>query len=83
MCRAAACRTVFTSAIEAKEWLQDPARDVTLASVTFQNYFRLLRQVAGMTGTAVTGPRELHVGSTGFGVVEVAHQRAGSAHRRR
>ncbi|WP_447593682.1 preprotein translocase subunit SecA [Aquipseudomonas campi] len=41
-------------AIEAKEKLQIQAESQTLASTTFQNYFRLYKKLAGMTGTADT-----------------------------
>ena len=41
-------------AIEAKEQLQIQAESQTLASTTFQNYFRLYKKLAGMTGTADT-----------------------------
>ncbi len=41
-------------AIEAKEGVQIQAENVTLAQVTFQNYFRLYDKLAGMTGTAET-----------------------------
>ena len=41
-------------AIEAKEKLQIQAENQTLASVTYQNYFRLYNKLAGMTGTAQT-----------------------------
>ena len=41
-------------AIEAKEGVTIQAENVTLASVTFQNYFRLYDKLAGMTGTAET-----------------------------
>ena len=45
-------------AIEAKEGLKVKSEDQTLASITFQNYFRLYRKLAGMTGTAATEERE-------------------------
>ncbi len=45
-------------AIEAKEGVQIQPENVTLASVTFQNYFRLYEKLAGMTGTAVTEAEE-------------------------
>ena len=35
-----------------------PAREQTLASITFQNYFRLYKKLAGMTGTAMTEAAE-------------------------
>ncbi len=41
-------------ALEAKEHVQVQPENVTLASITFQNYFRLYAKLAGMTGTAVT-----------------------------
>ncbi|MHC5349001.1 preprotein translocase subunit SecA [Metapseudomonas furukawaii] len=41
-------------AIEAKEGLQIQAESQTLASTTFQNYFRLYKKLSGMTGTADT-----------------------------
>ncbi|MCA8899269.1 MAG: preprotein translocase subunit SecA [Hyphomonas sp.] len=41
-------------AIEAKEQVDIKPENVTLASITFQNYFRLYGKLAGMTGTALT-----------------------------
>jgi len=41
-------------AVEAKEGVQIQAENQTLASITFQNYFRLYAKLAGMTGTADT-----------------------------
>ncbi len=41
-------------AIEAKEGVEIQAENQTLASVTFQNYFRMYDKLAGMTGTAMT-----------------------------
>ncbi len=41
-------------ALEAKESVQVQPENVTLASITFQNYFRLYKKLAGMTGTAAT-----------------------------
>jgi preprotein translocase subunit SecA len=41
-------------ALEAKEHVEVQAENQTLASITFQNYFRLYPKLAGMTGTAVT-----------------------------
>ncbi len=41
-------------AIEAKEGVQIKAENQTLASITFQNYFRIYEKLAGMTGTADT-----------------------------
>ncbi|HXV10694.1 MAG TPA: preprotein translocase subunit SecA, partial [Burkholderiales bacterium] len=41
-------------AVEAKEGLQIQRENQTLATITFQNYFRMYRKLAGMTGTADT-----------------------------
>ena len=41
-------------AVEAKEGIQVRAENQTLASVTFQNFFRMYKKIAGMTGTADT-----------------------------
>jgi preprotein translocase subunit SecA len=41
-------------AIEAKEGLAVKSESQTLATITFQNYFRLYKKLAGMTGTALT-----------------------------
>ncbi|MGI5950140.1 preprotein translocase subunit SecA, partial [Peptoniphilus sp.] len=41
-------------AIEAKEGLNVRAESKTLATITFQNYFRMYKKLAGMTGTAMT-----------------------------
>ncbi len=40
--------------IEAKEHVQVQPENVTMASITFQNYFRMYEKLAGMTGTALT-----------------------------
>jgi preprotein translocase subunit SecA len=45
-------------AIEAKEGVKIEAENQTLATVTFQNYFRMYEKLAGMTGTAVTEAAE-------------------------
>ncbi|RWG54887.1 MAG: preprotein translocase subunit SecA [Mesorhizobium sp.] len=45
-------------ALEAKEHVQIQPENQTLASVTFQNYFRLYKKLAGMTGTALTEAEE-------------------------
>ena len=45
-------------ALEAKEEVKIQAENQTLASITFQNYFRLYDKLAGMTGTAVTEAAE-------------------------
>jgi preprotein translocase subunit SecA len=47
-------------AIEAKEGLRVQRESVTLATITFQNYFRLYDKLAGMTGTAMTEAEEFH-----------------------
>ncbi|MFO1141466.1 MAG: preprotein translocase subunit SecA [Amaricoccus sp.] len=57
-------------AIEAKEGVDIKPENVTLASVTFQNYFRLYEKLAGMTGTAVTEADEFFE-IYKLGVVEV------------
>ncbi len=45
-------------AIEAKEGVKIERESKTLATITFQNYFRLYKKLAGMTGTAMTESRE-------------------------
>ena len=57
-------------AIEAKEGVPIQAENVTLASITFQNYFRLYGKLAGMTGTAATEAEEFRE-IYGLGVVEI------------
>ncbi len=47
-------------AIEAKERVKVQRESMTLATITFQNYFRLYNKLAGMTGTAVTEAEEFH-----------------------
>jgi preprotein translocase subunit SecA len=49
----------FHQALEAKERVTIQAENQTLASITFQNYFRLFPKLAGMTGTAMTEAAEL------------------------
>ena len=61
-------------AIEAKEGCQIQPENVTLASVTFQNYFRLYDKLGGMTGTALTEAEEFGE-IYGLGVVEVPTNR--------
>ena len=61
-------------AIEAKEGVSIRPENVTLASVTFQNYFRLYDKLAGMTGTAATEAEEF-AEIYGLGVVEVPTNR--------
>jgi preprotein translocase subunit SecA len=47
-------------AIEAKEGVQIQNENQTLASITFQNYFRLYEKLSGMTGTAITEAEEFY-----------------------
>ncbi len=47
-------------AIEAKEHVNVQRESVTLATITFQNYFRLYEKLSGMTGTAATEAEEFH-----------------------
>jgi preprotein translocase subunit SecA len=47
-------------AIEAKENVKVEEENQTLASITYQNYFRLYKKLAGMTGTAITEAEEFH-----------------------
>ena len=47
-------------AIEAKEGVEVKQESRTLATVTLQNYFRLYKKIAGMTGTAATEGEEFH-----------------------
>ena len=61
-------------AIEAKEGVKIQPENVTLASVTFQNYFRLYEKLAGMTGTAATEAEEF-MEIYKLGVVEVPTNR--------
>ncbi|WP_017999206.1 preprotein translocase subunit SecA [Paracoccus sp. N5] len=61
-------------AIEAKEGVAIQPENVTLASVTFQNYFRLYAKLSGMTGTAATEAEEF-AEIYKLGVVEVPTNR--------
>ena len=47
-------------AIEAKEGVEVQKESRTYASITFQNYFRLYKKLAGMTGTALTSGEEFY-----------------------
>ncbi len=47
-------------AIEAKEGIAIQKESRTLASITFQNYFRMYEKLSGMTGTALTSAEEFH-----------------------
>jgi len=57
-------------ALEAKEGVPIKAENQTLASITFQNYFRLYEKLAGMTGTALTEAEEF-ANIYGLGVVSI------------
>jgi preprotein translocase subunit SecA len=57
-------------ALEAKEHVEIQNENQTLASITFQNYFRLYPKLAGMTGTALTEAEEF-MSIYGLGVVEM------------
>ena len=57
-------------AIEAKEGVEVARENKTLASITFQNYFRLYEKLSGMTGTAKTEEEEFR-GINGLDVVEI------------
>lgn len=48
-------------AIEAKENVEVQQESMTLATISFQNYFRLYEKLAGMTGTAQTEAEEFHM----------------------
>jgi preprotein translocase subunit SecA len=47
-------------AIEAKEGVEIKRESITLATISFQNYFRLYAKLSGMTGTAATEAEEFH-----------------------
>jgi preprotein translocase subunit SecA len=47
-------------AVEAKENVKIQEENVTVATVTIQNYFRMYKKLAGMTGTALTEANEFH-----------------------
>jgi len=47
-------------AIEAKEGVPVQKESRTMASITFQNYFRMYEKLSGMTGTALTSAEEFH-----------------------
>ncbi len=47
-------------AVEAKEGVRVEPENVTYATITLQNYFRMYRKLAGMTGTALTEAEEFH-----------------------
>ena len=47
-------------AVEAKEGVRVQAENITYATITIQNYFRMYDKLAGMTGTAITESEEFH-----------------------
>ncbi len=47
-------------AVEAKEGVRVEAENITYATITIQNYFRMYEKLAGMTGTALTESEEFH-----------------------
>ncbi|PZO76630.1 MAG: preprotein translocase subunit SecA [Mesorhizobium amorphae] len=57
-------------ALEAKEHVRIQPENQTLASITFQNYFRMYKKLGGMTGTAATEAEEF-ANIYGLGVTEV------------
>jgi len=61
-------------AIEAKEGLQVQRESMTLATITLQNYFRLYKKLAGMTGTAKTEEEEFRK-IYGMNVVQIPTHR--------
>lgn len=61
-------------ALEAKENVTIQAENQTLASITFQNYFRMYPKLAGMTGTAMTEAGELE-NTYGLRVIEIPTNR--------
>ena len=64
-------------ALEAKEGVTVQPENVTLASITFQNYFRLYKKLAGMTGTAATEADEF---AEIYKLVVVEIRRIGRSH---
>jgi preprotein translocase subunit SecA len=62
-------------AIEAKEGVEVQEESMTLATISFQNYFRLYEKLSGMTGTALTEAEEFHQ-IYKLDVVEVPSNRA-------
>ena len=60
-------------AIEAKEHVKVERESKTLATITFQNYFRMYHKLSGMTGTAKTEEEEFQ-GIYNLDVVDHPHQ---------
>jgi len=69
-------------ALEAKEHQPIQPENQTLASITFQNYFRMYEKLAGMTGTAATEADEF-IDIYNLEVLEIPTQPAGDPRRRR
>ena len=69
-------------ALEAKERQPIQPENQTLASITFQNYFRMYEKLSGMTGTAATEADEF-LDIYNLEVLENSHQHADGAPRRR
>ena len=61
-------------AVEAKEGLKIKSESQTIASITFQNYFKLYSKLAGMTGTALTEAKEF-MNIYSLGVVSIPTNR--------
>lgn len=61
-------------AIEAKEGVTVEKENMTQATITFQNYFRMYKKLSGMTGTAITEEEEFR-GIYGLDVVEIPTNR--------
>ena len=69
-------------AVEAKEGVKIQEENVTVATITIQNYFRLYEKLAGMTGTAKTEEKEFHE-IYGLEVVPIPTNAADRARRTR
>ncbi|PJF41952.1 MAG: preprotein translocase subunit SecA [Phototrophicales bacterium] len=61
-------------AIEAKEGVEVQRENLTLGTVTFQNFFRMYEKLAGMTGTAATSSQEFYM-IYGLNVVQIPTHR--------
>ena len=64
-------------AIEAKEGVKVARESKTLATITFQNFFRLYNKLSGMMGTAMTEEAEIIAQAGKFGAVTIATNMAG------
>ena len=67
-------------AVEAKEGLKIQQENQTLASITFQNYFRMYKKLSGMTGTAETEAEEFEK-IYGLDVLVIPTNRPPPSHR--